>query len=108
MPVEQAMFELILEAPQTAVARSVAVLGAGFQQLECALEQLKSAICKLTRKARATRKRVIEKDLCFQPAFTRRSERRSILGHQLARLDLQYLACRLGKCFADSSQRDIR
>ena len=108
VPVEKAVLELVLEAAQAAVAGRIAILWAGFHQVQRALEQLQAAIRQLAGEACSSWQRVVDKDFSLKAARPSGRKGGPGLGHEFARLDLQQLTCRLRQALADRPESDGR
>src|SRR6266511_1820382 len=105
MPVEQVMFEAVLEAAQTPVAGPVAVGRTVFEETYRLLEQRSTQPADPAREASATGQGVIDIDLRFKARVAAWAKRGPVLRLEFSRLDLQPLGRCDGKGLGHGPQR---
>ena len=100
--IQSIMLELILVATQAAIAGSVALVGAVFEDREGTFEHRQAQIADLPRKPGAARERVIQIDLDLFAGPSKLRQRRPEFRLQLGCLKLKNRTGSLRECLAES------
>lgn len=105
LSVEQTMLKLVAKAPETTVARSIAVVWTFAEEPQGLSKQGIAPADELGREPGAARQRIVDEDLCFEPRGACLRECGPVLSQDLSGFNLKGTGSRFRYSLADGPER---